>query len=149
VQEKPNLDIPRRIEQKLAQYNASQNILKRWLFEIVSVTTSAFCMGMAFSVHIDPSVGLTATIGAIVGLLYYLDNQSLSQWPPGLTLITILSKIASAALILPISEAIGQLKWTWFHGEKSRDAFDFEIFDKASRGAWGSVMASIRVRGTI
>jgi hypothetical protein len=39
------LDIPQRIERKLAQYNASQNTFKRWLFEIFSVTTSAICMG--------------------------------------------------------------------------------------------------------
>ncbi|EFQ91110.1 hypothetical protein PTT_12140 [Pyrenophora teres f. teres 0-1] len=129
VHDQPSLDLPQRIEQKLAQYNASENICKRWLFEIASVATSAICMG------------------AIIGLLHYLDNQSLSKWPLGLTIITILSKIASAALILPISEAIGQLKWTWFHGKKSRDAFDFEIFDKASRGAWGSVMLLCRTKG--
>jgi hypothetical protein len=87
------------------------------------------------------------TIGAIIGLLYYLHDQSFNKWPPGLTIITILSKIASGALILPISEAIGQLKWTWFHGKKSRDAFDFEIFDKASRGAWGSFMLLCRTKG--
>ena len=39
------LDFPERIEQKLAQYNASQNVFKRWLFEIISVGTSAICMG--------------------------------------------------------------------------------------------------------
>lgn len=48
---------------------------------------------------------------------------------------------------MPISEAIGQLKWTWFHGKKSKDPFDFEIFDKASRGAWGSVLLLFRTRG--
>lgn len=85
--------------------------------------------------------------GAIIGLLRYLDDQSLNKWPLGLTIITVLSKVASAALILPISEAIGQLKWTWFHGKKSRDAFDFEMFDKASRGAWGSVMLLCRTKG--
>jgi hypothetical protein len=80
-------------------------------------------------------------------LLCYLRDQPHNEWPLGLTIITILSKIASAALILPISEAIGQLKWTWFHGKKSRDAFDFEIFDKASRGAWGSFMLLCRTKG--
>lgn len=79
-------------------------------------------------------------------ILYENSGHPLSKWPIGLTLITILSKIASAALILPISEAIGQLKWTWFNGNKSRDAFDFEIFDKASRGAWGSIMLLFRTR---
>jgi hypothetical protein len=76
-----------------------------------------------------------------------LQNQPLGKWPLGLTLITILSKVASAALILPISEAIGQLKWSWFHGKNSKDAFDFEIFDKASRGAWGSILLLCRTRG--
>ena len=90
---------------------------------------------------------LTATPGAIIGLLYYLHDQSLNKWPPGLTIITVLSKIASGALILPISEGIGQLKWTWFHGKKSRDVFDFEIFDKASRGALGSFMLLCRTKG--
>jgi hypothetical protein len=61
--------------------------------------------------------------------------------------VTVLSKVASAALILPISEAIGQLKWSWFHGQESKDAFDFEIFDKASRGAWGSVLLLFRTKG--
>jgi hypothetical protein len=56
IQEKPTLDFPQRIEQKLAQYNASQNIFKRWLFEIVSVTTSAVCTGKTVSVHFDPYV---------------------------------------------------------------------------------------------
>jgi hypothetical protein len=40
-----SLDITQRIERKLAQYNASQNVFKRWLFEILSVTTSACCIG--------------------------------------------------------------------------------------------------------
>lgn len=98
---------------------------------------------------IDPYVykPLSILTGAIIGLLYHLNDKSLNTWAPALTIITILSKVASAALILPISEAIGQLKWTWFHGKKSRDAFDFEIFDKASRGAWGSIMLLCRTKG--
>jgi hypothetical protein len=76
-----------------------------------------------------------------------LKDQPLRKWPLGLTAITILSKISSVALILPISEAIGQLKWSWFHEKESKDAFDFEIFDKASRGAWGSVLLLFRTSG--
>jgi hypothetical protein len=45
VNRKTNLDILSYVERKLAQYNASQNIFKRWLFEIVSVAVSAVCMG--------------------------------------------------------------------------------------------------------
>jgi hypothetical protein len=44
IQQKPPLDLSQRFEKNLAEYNASQNILKRWLFEIVSLTLSAICM---------------------------------------------------------------------------------------------------------
>jgi hypothetical protein len=91
--------------------------------------------------------GLIFSIGGTIAILAALKNQSLGTWPMGLTIITVLSKIASAALILPISEAIGQLKWSWFQGKESKDAFDFEIFDKASRGAWGSILLLIRTKG--
>jgi hypothetical protein len=90
--------------------------------------------------------GLTS-LGTIVAVLISLKDKPLSNWPIGLTFVTVLSKIASAALILPISEAIGQLKWSWFHGTNSQDAFDFEIFDKASRGAWGSFLLLCRTKG--
>lgn len=40
-----SLDILQQFERKLAEYNASQNNFKRWLFEILSVTISALCMG--------------------------------------------------------------------------------------------------------
>jgi hypothetical protein len=83
----------------------------------------------------------------MIVILIVLRDQPLRKWPLGLTLNTILSKIASAALILPISEAIGQLKWSWFHGKTSRNALDFEIFDKASRGAWGSFLLLFRTKG--
>jgi hypothetical protein len=45
VPTKASLDVTSRVERKLAQYNASQNVVKRWLFEIISVGTSAVCMG--------------------------------------------------------------------------------------------------------
>jgi hypothetical protein len=44
-----SLDITQRIERKLAHYNASQSIFKRWLFEIISIATSALCMGKVMS----------------------------------------------------------------------------------------------------
>ncbi|KAF2853169.1 hypothetical protein T440DRAFT_487629 [Plenodomus tracheiphilus IPT5] len=62
-----------------------------------------------------------------------------------LSLVNTLGKVASAALILPTSEALGQLKWNWFH--KSNAMWDFEIFDKASRGAWGATLLLFRTKG--
>jgi len=59
----------------------------------------------------------------------------------GLTInayIAIFSGLGKAALILPTSEAIGQLKWLWFRREKKLQ--DFCQLDYATRGPWGSMM---------
>jgi hypothetical protein len=38
------LDLPQHIESRLARYNASDSVWRRWLFEIISWTTSGVCM---------------------------------------------------------------------------------------------------------
>lgn len=129
----PNL--AERIEQRLFQYSISGNIVKRWLLEFISWTFSACCMA------------------AIIGVLIHLQDDKLSNWTldrrTGLTLnayISVLSKMAGASLILPVSEALGQLKWSWFL-QHSKQMWDFEIFDNASRGPWGSLLLLIRTKG--
>lgn len=128
-------NIAQRIEAKLWRYSKDGNILQRWLLELLSWLFSAVCMG------------------AIIGVLIYLRNDALSKWTLAekthLTLntyISILSKMAGAALILPVSEALGQLKWSWFL-EHSKQMWDFEIFDNASRGPWGSMLLLLRTKG--
>ncbi|KAF2110762.1 hypothetical protein BDV96DRAFT_500641 [Lophiotrema nucula] len=126
-----------KIEQKLWKYSASRNVVKRWLIELISWTLSALCMA------------------AIIIVLYIYQRQPLPKWPLGLTLnafISVLAKVASAALLLPVSEALGQLKWNWFQAtqnksKESKKMWDFELFDNASRGPWGSFMLLLRTRG--
>ncbi|KAF2649521.1 hypothetical protein K491DRAFT_610588 [Lophiostoma macrostomum CBS 122681] len=125
-------NVAQRIEQKLWKYSASRNVVKRWLLEIISWVLSAMCMA------------------GIAGMLIYYKDERIPKWPMGLTLnayISILSKIASAALLLPVSEALGQLKWSWFQGDNSKKMWDFEIFDNASRGPWGSLLLLVRTKG--
>jgi hypothetical protein len=130
----PTANIAQRIEETLWRYSASGNILKRWLLEVISWLFSAVCMA------------------AVIGVLIYLKDEPLTKWTlaekTGLTLnayISILSKMAGAALILPVSEALGQLKWSWFL-EHSKQMWDFEIFDNASRGPWGSLLLLVRTK---
>ena len=121
-----------RIEQKLWKYSASGNVVKRWLLEIISWALSAICMA-----------------GIVIVLCVYKDKR-IPNWPLGLTLnayISVLAKIASAALLLPVSEALGQLKWSWFNKENTKKMWDFEIFDNASRGPWGAILLLVRTKG--
>ena len=128
----PAPNVAQRIEQKLWKYSASRNVIKRWLLEIISWSLSAACMA-----------------GIIVVLAIY-QNKPIPNWPLGLTFnafISVLLKIASAGLLLPVSQAIGQLKWSWFNKEHSKKMWDFEIFDNASRGSWGSFLLLLRTKG--
>jgi hypothetical protein len=81
-------------------------------------------------------------VTAILGLLlYYNGRKQPSHVVRGITLnafIAIFSGIAKAAMILPVSEAIGQLKWIWL--KRERKLFDVLAFDNASRGPLGSLM---------
>jgi hypothetical protein len=133
--EYPPNNIAQRIEERLWRYTRSGNVLKRWLVEILSWIFSAVCMV------------------AIITVLIILKDQKLTKWSlaekTGLTLnayISVLSKMAGAALILPVSEALGQLKWSWFLGH-SKQMWDYEIFDNASRGPWGSLLLLVRTKG--
>ncbi|KAF2473627.1 uncharacterized protein BDR25DRAFT_332506 [Lindgomyces ingoldianus] len=130
-----DLNVAQRIEQRLWKYSTSRNFVKRWLLEITSWSLSAVCMA------------------GIVAVLIVYQNKRIPHWPLGLTLnayISVLSKVASAALLVPVSEALGQLKWSWFRGDnfkKSKKLWDFEIFDSASRGPWGSFLLLLGTRG--
>ncbi|KAF2108493.1 hypothetical protein BDV96DRAFT_616292 [Lophiotrema nucula] len=125
-------NVAERIEKKLMEWSQSGNIAKRWLLEIICWALSALCMT------------------AIIIVLYFYSGKPVpTNWPMALTLnayISILSKVAAAALIFPASEAIGQLKWSWFQGD-TRKMLDFEIFDNATRGPWGSLLLLIRTKG--
>ncbi|CAN9166853.1 unnamed protein product [Alternaria alternata] len=125
--EKRSLDLIQRLEKKLAEYNASQNVFKRWLFEIVCWLVSAAC------------------IGVVIGIYKSISGKEMTQSERLLTIASLLGKVASASLIVPTSEALGQLKWHWFH--QSKAMWDFEVFDKASRGAWGATLLLFRTKG--
>jgi hypothetical protein len=121
------LDLTQRIERKLAEYNASNNVFKRWLLELISWSVSALCMG------------------AVVGIYLRINGKLMGDHATALNCANVLGKVASAALIVPTAEALGQLKWNWFHNSKA--IWDFEIFDKASRGPWGAALLLYRTKG--
>ena len=84
-------------------------------------------------------VSATLTIG-LIGILWIYQDQSVPQWPYRITLnavISLLSTLARASLLIPVVQALSQLKWLWFN--KQRPLSDFDAFDDASRGAWGSL----------
>ncbi|CAG9983269.1 unnamed protein product [Clonostachys byssicola] len=92
------------------------------------------------------------TIGiliAIVAVLRHFDGKPMPQWPMDLTLNTLLAFLATicrSMTIIPLAEAISQLKWNWF-ANCERPLNDMYNFDQASRGPWGAVMLIVKARG--
>jgi hypothetical protein len=81
-------------------------------------------------------------------LAFYDGRRQPEYVIPYITLnafVAILAAVAKSALILPVSEAIGQLKWLWYK-EDSR-LWDFFTFDGASRGPWGALMLLRTTKG--
>jgi hypothetical protein len=123
---------PKRHADDKKQKDWKRGAVKPWRLEIMSWLLSALCM---------------CTIAAVLYL--FQDRPLPKHWIMGITLntyISILSRAASAALMLPVSEALGQLKWSWFQGS-SKKMSDFEMFDNASRGPWGSLVLLVRTKG--
>jgi hypothetical protein len=59
-------------------------------------------------------------------------------------ILSILSAVMRASMLLPVATAISQLKWSWFRSH--RRLLDIERFDEASRGITGSLRLLWTVR---
>lgn len=102
-----------------------------WIWETLSLLLSISC------------------ITAVLILLLFYNNKPIPTWR-FLTLntaISILAVVAKSALLVPVAEVISQQKWYWFWDEdKPRPLIDFQRYDAASRGPWGSFVLLLRPR---
>ncbi|KAF4896243.1 hypothetical protein CGCVW01_v013859, partial [Colletotrichum viniferum] len=88
------------------------------------------------------------SVSALYILLRHYDNRKLPDWPSGLTLntvIALLATVARSAFVIPVSEGLSQLKWLWYR--KQRTLKDFQDFDAASCGPWGSLQLVKTTKG--
>ncbi|KUI58971.1 hypothetical protein VP1G_06274 [Cytospora mali] len=104
-----------------------------WTFEIIS---------LLFAI---------SSVASIIAVLAYFDNRPLPSWPYEITLnalIAILTTIANAAMAVPLSSGLGQLKW-----ERVKTGYapltDLEVLDDASRGALGALNLLRKMRGGV
>lgn len=89
-----------------------------------------------------------AFFGALVGVLAAFNARSVPHWKYGITLGAIASLFAtltSWCLMLPLTAALGQLKWMWF--ERERPISDFETLEKAGQGPQGSLVLLCKGKG--
>jgi hypothetical protein len=90
-------------------------------------------------------IAAASMVGVIITLMIY-DNMTLSHWHSTISLnttVSVLSQVAQISLMIPITACLGQLKWLWFLAAP-RPLSDFEVFDLASRGLFGSLLLIAR-----
>jgi hypothetical protein len=86
---------------------------------------------------------------AIIVVLSQYDGKEPPEWPLGITLNTFLAfftSFAKVALLIPVLEGLGQLRWLWFKSG-ARQAADFELFEEACRGTFGSLRLLLSLKG--
>lgn len=105
----------------------AKSVKNGWLVEVLSVLLGIVAL-IALCVLLRKYDGKTAPqANAVIGVNITLN-----------TLVSILSTISRAALLLSVSECISQSKWSWFL-DRQKPLEDLEVFDQASRGAWGGL----------
>ncbi|KAL3455907.1 hypothetical protein BJX64DRAFT_53600 [Aspergillus heterothallicus] len=101
-----------------------------WLLELI---TSFLALGLLIGIAI---------------IFWYMDNKPLDAWTGRVSLnatISILTTACTTALMYGVSAFIAQSKWLHFR-TGSRKLSDFETFDGASRGVWGSILLLTTVK---
>lgn len=105
-----------------------------WLWEIICSSVSVIFLVATFA------------------FLSYVNNMPYNDWtlPWRInSVIALLMTILKAAMLVPITAGLGQLKWLWFSNQTQRRRLeDMDKFDRASRGSAGSLMllATLRFR---
>ncbi|KAL8400731.1 hypothetical protein RB594_000946 [Gaeumannomyces avenae] len=90
-----------------------------------------------------------ACLGIIGVLLSRYDGRALAAWPLPVTLnalVAFLASVCHAALLFPVLEGLGQLKWNWF-ARRDRSLADFQAFEDARRGPFGAVRLAFVTKG--
>ncbi|KAJ0158342.1 hypothetical protein CTA2_11811 [Colletotrichum tanaceti] len=104
--------------------------------------------GAEWLLEILTSILSLILLAAIAYIFWRVDGEPLSAWTLPISLnalISVMTTACSAALMHGVSEFISQLKWLQFKNERER-LENFQKFDEASRGPWGSLkfLASVK-----
>ncbi|KAF1982955.1 hypothetical protein K402DRAFT_184938 [Aulographum hederae CBS 113979] len=103
-------------------------LVAEWWFDMLSWYVSALCL-----------------VAIVILLFNFNEGEVPIRWPLGINInvyISVLSGVLKSSMLNTVSQCLGQLKWDWY-SERPRSLGDFERFDDASRGPWGSLVLLI------
>lgn len=89
---------------------------------------------------------------ALIAVLAHFNHKVSQEIGHGITLnalVAALSTVIRTSTMDSIAEALGQAKWLWFGAARQRQVrhlTGLEVFDKATRGSWGSLLLLWRIK---
>ncbi|KAM7200834.1 Protein of unknown function (DUF3176) domain containing protein [Rhypophila sp. PSN 637] len=103
--------------------NTNISLFRIWRIEIISMLGSVICLT------------------ALAVVLYVVNNRPLQSLTFHLNLnttVTLLVALSKGLFMVPVTEALGQWEWNWFHG-RPRSVGWLLVFDSASRSLIGAL----------
>lgn len=88
-------------------------------------------------------------LALLIGFLGYVNGKAYISWQYSISpnaVISVLAAFIKAAMLIPVSACLGQLKWGHGRHPKPTQLYHFHLLDQASRGPWGSLEILWRVR---
>ncbi|KAF2651891.1 hypothetical protein K491DRAFT_719390 [Lophiostoma macrostomum CBS 122681] len=119
-----SIPLPQKRSSEMADTARSRIATAGWWWEIGAVIVALICTSLT------------------VAILFYMNGKSLAAWKLPIqpnSLVSVFSSIAKSALLVPVAECLGQLKWTYLDTSESRSLSQVQAFDDASRGPWGAM----------
>jgi hypothetical protein len=89
-------------------------------------------------------LGLVASTGVLIALAAVLAQYNRKPQPNWQymslnSLISWMSTMFRAGIVISSSEALGQLKWIWFAQKRERSVQELRVYDSATRGPYGAM----------
>ncbi|ORY00909.1 hypothetical protein BCR34DRAFT_102906 [Clohesyomyces aquaticus] len=105
-------------------------IQNAWIAEVLTCIFSSSMFAIILLVMVSYN-------NKVYGDSFSVAQKDQMQRPTLFPILSLLSAIMRAAMLMPVATAINQLRWSWF--KSSRRLIDIERFDDASRGILGSL----------
>ncbi|CAI7572678.1 unnamed protein product [Penicillium glandicola] len=107
--------------------------------------SQTYFWGASWTLELLSSLTSIVFLAAILVVLYMYNGKPMPDWSYGITLnslVSVLSTVMKATMVLIVTESLSQLKWSWF--SKGNKLSDLALLDAASRGPAGAFVALFR-----
>lgn len=92
--------------------------------------------------EIGGSILSVICVALLMGFLAYVNGMAYASWQYTISpnaVVSVITAFAKAAMLIPVSSCLGQLKWRQGRHQKPMRLYHFYVLDQASRGPYGAL----------